>query len=129
MATLGARVDDAFYREAALAAAKAGVKVSDYVKAAVQEKMTRNVENKRQIPLMKEGPPENATKNREAIFKILCEKPATKFEVATRLGWDEHWVSPRLTELKKAGKIKAVGRRTNPASGASCSVWSVTEET
>jgi predicted Rossmann fold nucleotide-binding protein DprA/Smf involved in DNA uptake len=128
MATLGARVDDTFYKDTSAAAAKAGVKVSDYVKQAIQEKLSRNCDDKRQIPLLKNQEPKNTAKHRETIFKMLCEKPATKFELAARLGWDEHWVSPRLTELKKAGRIEPVGRRVNPASGASCSIWKITEE-
>lgn len=68
------------------------------------------------------------SKHRDAVLNLLLQDgPATKFELAEKLQWHEHWVSPRLTELFKGKKIAPIGRRINPNSGRPCSIWVATK--
>lgn len=44
-------------------------------------------------------------------------------EIADRLGWEKFRVRPRISELRKVGKIIDSGRRRKGAAGVSAIVW------
>ena len=46
---------------------------------------------------------------------MLTPRGLTSKDIAERLGWDLHKVSPRLSELKRDGKIEGAGERRNGA--------------
>mgnify|MGYP002569865369 CR=1 FL=1 len=70
-----------------------------------------------------------APTRRRIIYGALKKYgPQTADELMDRLGYnDPNCVRPRLTELKQAGLIEAVGRRTSRRTGKSGAVWQVTE--
>lgn len=132
MATLGARVSPDVYDIVCKEAAKAGVKVSKFVEIAVTKLIEdqRTGGNKNQATFDLRVPmgmgEDEASKHREIVLEALKAKgPMTKFEIAAKLGWDEHWVSPRLTELKKKGIVRVNGKRLSPRSKKKCFVWEV----
>ena len=130
MATLGVRVDDAYYDRVASAARKAGLKVSDYIRGAVDTMLERGPEkDPNQLEMRLPIPKEDADKNRILVLDHLRRRgPATKFELAAVLGWHEHWVSPRITELYKAGLVeRGEEKKINPNSGRKCNVWRAKE--
>ena len=49
----------------------------------------------------------------------------TADELAYFLGRESYVIRPRLTELRKAGLIEAVGRRRSERTGKNISVWMV----
>lgn len=58
------------------------------------------------------------------VLEAIKEKPATLFELVTKLGWPVNRISGRVNELVAKGKVKDSGsRRKNPASGKSGIVW------
>ena len=49
-------------------------------------------------------------------------------QIAYELGFsDLNAVKPRLTELRKAGRVKAVGKQKDPLTGVSVAVYEVVE--
>ena len=61
------------------------------------------------------------------VLEAIKEKPATLFELVTRLGLPVNRISGRVNELATKGKVKDSGsRRKNPASGKSGIVWEAT---
>ena len=68
---------------------------------------------------------ETAPTRRKEIYQALRDHgPQTADELMDRLGYtDPNNVRPRLTELKHAGLIEAVDRRTSPRTGKSGAVW------
>lgn len=67
---------------------------------------------------------------RQQIMEAIVEHgPATADELMDRLGYtDPNRVRPRLTELKQAGALCAVGKRKSRSSGKLVAVWSVNEK-
>jgi hypothetical protein len=130
MATLGARVSDEFYDKVSKAASLAGLKVSKFIEEAVSYRVTHGPPQDPDQKVMDfRKAPGDTSKNREIVHDLLlAEGPATKFELAAKLKWDEHWVSPRLTELKRDGKIIMSGTKINPNSGKPCHVWQAKKE-
>lgn len=55
------------------------------------------------------------------IAQELCDRGFTKY-------YDRNFVAPRLTELKAAGKVEAIGKRTCLRSGRNIAVWKRCEE-
>lgn len=67
---------------------------------------------------------ENADSRRSLILaSIEMNGPSTADEIADRFGWPPYQCRPRLTELRDAGRIKAVGRRPG-ISGTKITIWS-----
>lgn len=69
------------------------------------------------------------------ILTILGEKQMTALEIADELykqGYTPHternFSAPRLTELKQAGKIKAVCKKMCRATGRNVTVWAAKED-
>jgi predicted ArsR family transcriptional regulator len=60
----------------------------------------------------------------ERMFKALGSDGATAEEMAERLGVPRVTVQPRVSELRRLGKVRDSGqRRRNPSSGKSAVVW------
>lgn len=64
------------------------------------------------------------------ILSILGERQMTALEIADELckkGYTPHternFSAPRLTELKRAGKVKAVGKKMCSTTGRNVTVW------
>lgn len=119
---LSARVYPEFGAAVDIAADVAGKKRGDFIVEAIEEKierMSRTIPWKAPQKVL-----ETIGTHREIILLELLKAPATKFELAKRLGWDEHWVSPRITELRKRGRAFTTGEyRINPHSGRPCHIW------
>lgn len=71
---------------------------------------------------------------KEVILRILGREEMTASEITERLlqqgyikYYDRNFVSPRLTELAKAGKVVTTGRRECHRTGKSVSIWMRTE--
>lgn len=72
-----------------------------------------------------------AIKRRELILLILLQNgDMTAQEIATELylrgvtqSEDRNHAAPRLTELKQAGKVKAVGKKICHRTGRSVTIW------
>ena len=127
-AILSTRVVPELFEEADKVAREAGQKRGDFIEEAIKEKIDRTKNPGLHLVKPPEDLrviPETSGKHREIVLASIKEAPATKFELAQRLRWEDLWISPRLTELKKAGLIVANGKRINPKSGASCAVWRV----
>ena len=130
MATLGARVSNEFYDRVVAAAQAEGVKVSGFIERAVTARMGKGPEkDPNQLEMRLPIPKEDADKNRILVLDHLRRRgPATKFELAAVLGWHEHWVSPRITELYKSGLVeRGEEKKINPNSGRKCNVWRAKE--
>lgn len=125
MAVLGARVSDEFVDQVTVSAKAAGMSVSKFVASAVESRLVNGPEkDPRQLELRELPDNETISKHRDAVLGLLMrDGPATKFELAEKLRWHEHWVSPRLTELLKSKQIVRGGKKINPNSGRPCSVW------
>lgn len=65
-----------------------------------------------------------AMRGRE-VLGVLTNHPEglTADEIATKLGREPYVVRPRLTELKSAGLVVAVGRRVSARTGKRITVW------
>lgn len=66
----------------------------------------------------------------DVILSVLGDKQMTVSEIVKALldegiirYYDRNFVAPRLTELKEAGKVKVVGKRTCIMSGKMIAVW------
>ena len=76
-----------------------------------------------------------AAARRRVIMKILTEKGGmTAREVAAELHRrgvtptdERNYAAPRLTELCRAGKVKAIGKKLCALSGRNVAVWAVRE--
>lgn len=64
-------------------------------------------------------------RNRAAVLAVIERfGGAPLWKVAAELGWPVHWVSGRITELRRLGLVSDSGsRRANPATGKSAVVW------
>jgi predicted ArsR family transcriptional regulator len=60
----------------------------------------------------------------EVLFTLMA-RPQTADEVAGNIGRDVLAVRPRLSELRKQGKIEPTGERRKNESGMSAHVWMV----
>lgn len=67
---------------------------------------------------------------RNLILDILGDRQMTVSEIVKEMldegiirYYDRNFVAPRLTELKDAGKVKVVGKRTCIMSGKQIAVW------
>jgi len=81
-----------------------------------------------------EAAKQDAAARRRVILEILTEHPdgLTAREVAVELHRrgitptdERNFAAPRLTELKDAGKIEAVGKKPCAHSGRNVAVWAV----
>ena len=63
---------------------------------------------------------------RDRVFAVICASPVTADEVAERLGETVLAIRPRLSELRKDGRIEPSGERRKNASGISAHVWKPT---
>lgn len=70
------------------------------------------------------------TERQKLILDILGDRQMTVSEVVKAMldsgvisYYDRNFVAPRLTELKEAGKVKVVGKRTCIMSGKMIAVW------
>lgn len=62
------------------------------------------------------------------VLEVLGEDELTAREIAQRLGTnDRQYVAPRITELKNAGLIEAVGKRKDTITGINVAVWKKVE--
>ena len=71
------------------------------------------------------------TKQRRQLLDYLSrhtDEQMTARQIAYELGFsDLNAVKPRLTELRKAGRVKAVGKQKDPLTGVSVAVYEVVE--
>jgi len=81
-----------------------------------------------------EAAKQDAAARRRVILEILTEHPdgMTAREVAGELHRrgvvptnERNFAAPRLTELKEAGKVKAIGKKICTHSGRNVAVWAV----
>lgn len=64
-----------------------------------------------------------ATRTKD-VLRVLGEDELTAREIAQRLGTnDRQYVAPRITELKDAGMIEAVGKRKDSITERNVAVW------
>ena len=76
------------------------------------------------------------TTNRHCLIVELLElKPMTAHELTMKLldqchinYYDRNFVSPRLTELKYAGKVETIGKKVSEMTGRPVAVWCLKEE-
>lgn len=67
------------------------------------------------------------TRKRE-ILVVLDGREMTAREIAKKLGFHErNAAAPRLTELKKAGRVEPCGIRIDGTTGRSVTVWRIIE--
>lgn len=67
-------------------------------------------------------------KRQAMILGCLHGRKMTARQIAYELGFsDLNAVKPRLTELRKAGRVKAVGKQKDPLTGVSVAVYEVVE--
>lgn len=69
---------------------------------------------------------------RQQVVYDLLEKShenLTNSEIAARLNWPINCVTPRIYELREAGKVVADGKRTCRCTGRTCLAWSITKDT
>lgn len=72
---------------------------------------------------------------RQIILSVLEEKPMTVNEIAETLlkkgiicYYDRNFVAPRLTELKQAGAVAVLEKKTCPRTGRMVAVWGAVKE-
>lgn len=77
--------------------------------------------------------PEKANRRDMVLDVLRASGPSTAEEIAERLYREgkipyanRTFTAPRLTELKKAGMVEAVGKRESPISGLKIAVWQAT---
>jgi len=64
----------------------------------------------------------------QQIIRILRKRPSCLFEVAAQIGFLDHQISGRFTDLAKLGVIEKTGeRRVKPKTGCKCNVWRITD--
>lgn len=68
------------------------------------------------------------TCSRRVYQCVLESGPVGAWAISGRLGWDCYVVRPRLTELHKAGKIKAVGKAWCEKTQRYEATWDVTDK-
>ena len=66
---------------------------------------------------------EDAETLRADVLATLRQRALTADEIASHLGRSILSVRPRVSELRKMGKIRATGQRRPNASGHSATVW------
>lgn len=60
------------------------------------------------------------------VYDVIKANPGISTpEVIRAMGWNDRQVTPRLSELLAGGRIKVVGKTTNPESGRAVSLWEV----
>lgn len=60
---------------------------------------------------------------REKVLAALAGSDATADELAARVGEDKLAVRPRVSELRKMGKVEPTDQRRRNESGATACVW------
>ncbi|MBC8105900.1 MAG: winged helix-turn-helix transcriptional regulator [Anaerolineae bacterium] len=68
-------------------------------------------------------PNDRSDTDRTLIFNMIELRPMTLDEIAAALGKFPSSVSPRLTELREAGKIEHTGETRPTRSGRNAAVW------
>lgn len=71
---------------------------------------------------------------KKLIIELLEKKPMTAHEITETLVekelipyYDRNFVSPRLTELKDAGKVEVSGKAYSPRTDRNVAVWKLKE--
>lgn len=65
---------------------------------------------------------------KKEILAVLDDREMTAREIAWKLGFHErNAAAPRLTELKKAGRVEPCGIRIDGTTGRSVTVWRIIE--
>lgn len=66
---------------------------------------------------------------RGLTLRALHERPMTADEVAEHLGAEPFTIRPRITDLRKAKRIRDTGHRRKNRSGRNAAVWEPIPET
>jgi hypothetical protein len=69
----------------------------------------------------------NSASWREAIYQLLREKARTAWEIAELIERPVYVIRPRITELRKEGKIASVGVRWYEPTHRNEAVWDVVD--
>jgi len=105
MATLGARVDEAFFKRVTAAANALGMKVSGFLTAAVEEKMAAPAGNARQYSLLDTGNNVRHGAQREQIRMVMVDGAWRSLpDIATAINASDASIpsiSARLRDLRK----------------------------
>lgn len=69
---------------------------------------------------------------RQQVVYDLLEKAhesLTNSEIAARLNWPINTVTPRIFELREAGKVMSDGKRECRCTGRTAYAWTITKDT
>lgn len=67
----------------------------------------------------------------QIVYDLLknARETLTNSEIAARLNWPINCVTPRIHELREAGKVVADGKRTCRCTGRTAYAWTITRDT